>query len=58
MTGAIGLISHKLPELSAQARKGLILDTATDLGDAGVDGVFGHGLLNVTNALSPLGLLR
>mgnify|MGYP005993838673 CR=1 FL=1 len=58
VTGVIGLISHKFPELSAQARKGLILDTATDLGDAGVDGVFGHGLLNVTNALSPLGLLR
>ena len=58
VTGSIGLISHKFPELSAQARKGLILDTATDLGDAGVDGVFGHGLLNVTNALSPLGLLR
>ena len=58
VTGAIGLISHKFPELSAQARKGLILDTATDLGATGVDGVFGHGLLNVTNALSPLGLLR
>lgn len=58
VTGAIGLISHKFPELSAQARKGLMLDTATDLGATGVDGVFGHGLLNVTNALSPLGLLR
>ena len=58
VTGAIGLISHKFPELSAQARKGLILDTATDLGATGVDGVFGHGLLNVTNALSPLGLLK
>ena len=58
VTGAIGLISHKFPELSAQARKGLILDTATDLGATGVDAVFGHGLLNVTNALSPLGLLK
>lgn len=58
VTGAIGLISQKFPALSAQARKGLILDTATDLGATGVDGVFGHGLLNVTNALNPLGMLR
>ena len=58
VTGAIGLISQKFPSLSAQDRKGLILDTATDLGASGVDGVYGHGLLNVTNALNPLGMLR
>ena len=58
VTGAIGLISQKFPSLSAQDRKGLILDTATDLGASGVDRVYGHGLLNVTNALNPLGMLR
>jgi hypothetical protein len=58
ITGAIGLISHKFPELTAQGRKGLVLDTATDLGTAGVDPVFGHGLLNVGRALNPLGMLE
>jgi hypothetical protein len=58
VTGAIGLIAHKFPELSAQGRKGLVLDTATDLGAAGVDPVFGHGLLDVGRALNPLGMLR
>jgi len=29
--------------------------TATDLGDRGVDGVYGWGLLNVTKALGPVG---
>jgi hypothetical protein len=58
VTGAIGLISQKFPELSPQGRKGLILDTATDLGATGVDAVFGHGLLNVDRALNPLGMLE
>lgn len=58
VTGAIGLIAHKFPELTAQGRKGLVLDTATDLGAAGVDPVFGHGLLDVGRALNPLGMLQ
>jgi type II secretory pathway pseudopilin PulG len=32
--------------------------TATDLGDQGVDGVYGWGLLNVTKALGPVGPTR
>ena len=58
VTGAIGLIAHKFPELTAQGRKGLVLDTATDLGAPGVDPVFGHGLLDVGRALNPLGMLQ
>ena len=58
VTGALGLVSQKFPELSAQARKGLILDTASDLGATGVDAIYGHGALNLINALSPLGMLR
>ena len=58
VTGAIALVAQKFPNLTAQARKGVILDTATDLGATGVDEVYGNGLLNVTNALSPLGTLK
>jgi hypothetical protein len=32
-----------------------LLDTATDLGAAGVDDVYGHGLLNLDKATDPLG---
>ncbi len=32
----------------------IILSTATDLGDPGVDGVYGHGLLNIGRSLEPL----
>lgn len=58
VTGVVGLVAQKFPNLTPEARSGLILDTATDLGDPGVDAVYGHGLLNVTNALNPLGMLQ
>ena len=58
VTGALGLVSQKFPELTAQQRKILILHTADDLGVTGVDPVFGHGLLNIGSALNPVGKLH
>lgn len=58
VTGALGLISQKFPELTPQQKKKLILHTADDLGEPGVDYVFGHGKLNVGAALSPVGKLH
>ena len=58
VTGALALVAQKFPDLNAIGRKGVILETATDLGDPGVDPVYGHGLLNVTNALNPIGMLK
>lgn len=58
VSGVISLISQKFPNLTAAQRKKLILHTADDLGTKGVDSYYGHGLLNVTSALSPLGKLH
>ena len=58
VTGAVGLVTQKFPELTPQQKKTLILHTADDLGAAGVDSIYGHGALNLTNALSPIGNLH
>ena len=55
VSGALALVKQKFPNLTAAERKHLILHTADDLGAEGVDPVFGHGLLNVGRALSPMG---
>jgi len=55
VAGAAALIRHKFPNLDGPALKQVLLQTATDLGASGVDEVFGHGRLNIMNALSPVG---
>ncbi len=56
VSGAITLMHDRwswlaaFPEETAQ----IILESATDLGDKGVDEVYGHGLLNVEASQSPL----
>ncbi len=55
VTGAATLLRHKFPNLDGPALKQVILQTADDLGAPGVDEVFGHGKLNVPNAMSPIG---
>jgi len=55
VAGAAALIRHKFPNLDGPALKQVLLQTATDLGATGVDDVFGHGRLNIMNALSPVG---
>ena len=58
VTGAIALLGQKFPNLTPQGSKGVLLDTAIDLGAAGVDLVYGHGLLDVQRALNPIGILK
>lgn len=55
VAGAAALIRHKFPGLDGFQLKDLLLTTATDIGDPGVDTVYGHGKLNLNNALSPQG---
>ena len=56
VSGTAALIADRWPWLSMFNNDiaDIILDSATDLGEAGVDGDYGHGLLNVQAALSPL----
>jgi subtilisin family serine protease len=57
VTGAAALIRHKFPGLSGMQLKDLLLSTAEDMGEPGVDTIFGHGKLDLNNALSPQGQL-
>ncbi len=56
VTGAIALMQDRwswlaeFPEETVQ----ILFETATDLGEAGVDDVYGHGLLNIEAMQSPL----
>ncbi len=58
VAGAAALVRHKFPNLDGPALKQVLLQTADDLGAPGVDSIFGHGKLNVLNALSPIGRVR
>lgn len=48
------LILHKWPQLSGVDAGNIILATAQDIGAEGVDSTFGHGLISVEGALSPI----
>lgn len=58
VAGAGALVRHKFPNLNNSQTAVIILHTADDLGVAGVDAVYGHGKLNVGNALAPIGKLH
>ena len=58
VAGVVALTVQKFPNLTAAERTLLVLYTADDLGVAGVDAVYGHGLLNASAALNPIGLLQ
>jgi subtilisin family serine protease len=57
VAGAAALVRHKFPGLSGMQLKSLLLSTATDIGEPGIDAIYGHGKLNLENALSPQGRL-
>ena len=57
VSGAAATIRQKFPRLSGFQLKSLLLETATDMGEAGVDEIYGHGKLDLSNALSPQGQL-
>ncbi len=55
ISGAAALILDRWPNLTGRQIADILFQSATDLGAAGVDAVFGHGLLNVEAALQPMG---
>lgn len=54
VTGAVAIAKQMFPDASAGQLTSVVLQTATDIGDAGVDSVFGWGLLNLGNLASTL----
>jgi hypothetical protein len=55
VTGAAALVTGYWPYLKANQVAAILLNTTDDLGAAGVDAIYGHGMLNVNRALSAQG---
>lgn len=58
VTGALGLLFERFPYLDSAQVRDVLLTTATDLGAAGVDEVYGWGLMNLAAAIEGYGQLR
>lgn len=55
IAGSIALLLDAFPNISAQDAVSILLDTADDLGDPGIDAVHGAGLINLEAAFTPQG---
>ncbi|MGP1395232.1 MAG: S8 family peptidase [Inquilinaceae bacterium] len=55
IAGALALIRQRWPGVTAQQAVDILLQSATDLGAAGTDPIYGRGLLNLQAAFAPLG---
>ena len=58
VTGALGLLFERFPYLDSAQVRDVLLTTATDLGEAGVDDVYGWGLVDLRKAIEGYGQLR
>jgi len=55
--GALALLLQAFPNLTGREAVNILLTTADDLGAAGVDPVYGHGLIDLAKAFQPIGTL-
>ena len=55
VTGAILVLKGEFPELTTPEIHQILFDTAYDLGDKGIDAVYGHGALDLRKAQAPQG---
>lgn len=58
VSGAVAVIKQAFPYMNATQITQLLFVTATDLGESGVDSVYGWGLLNLERATKPVGTPR
>jgi len=58
VTAAAAILLEAFPTLTPEQAVELLLSTATDLGDAGTDAIYGRGLLNLDAATAPQGSLK
>ena len=58
VSGAIAMLMDIWPGLSGAQVVTILKTTATDLGVAGVDNIYGWGLINLDKATQPIGALR
>lgn len=55
VAGAAALLRQAFPSLTSEQIVARLLATADDLGEIGVDAIYGHGKLNLDRATQPLG---
>jgi len=55
VTGAVAVLAQLFPALTGPEIREILFESARDLGDAGIDDVFGHGLLDLGAAVQPIG---
>lgn len=55
ISGAVALLAQAFPNLTSAQIVDLLFTSARDLGDSGVDTVFGHGLLDLASAFAAKG---
>ncbi|MCH9852404.1 MAG: S8 family serine peptidase [Alphaproteobacteria bacterium] len=58
VSASLALLKQAFPTMAPEEMTQLLLDTATDLGDAGMDAVYGHGMINLQAAFQPQGELE
>ncbi|RDZ29011.1 autotransporter domain-containing protein [Lysobacter silvisoli] len=58
VTGSLALLMERYPYLDNPQIRDILLTTATDLGEAGVDEVYGWGLIDLRKAIDGPGQLR
>lgn len=58
VTGSLGVLMERFPYLSNPQIRDVLLTTAQDLGEPGVDDVYGWGLLDLKKAIDGPGQLR
>lgn len=57
ITGAIALIAQAFPTLTPTQIVNLLYASARDAGDPGIDDVYGRGILDLTRAFQPIGMM-
>ena len=55
VSGALAVLKSRFPSMPMRAIVFILLKTATDLGERGVDDVYGHGLVNLARAITVQG---
>lgn len=55
VAGALALLLQAFPNLSGRDAVAILLTTAREAGDPGVDAVYGRGLLDIAEAFQPVG---
>ncbi len=58
VSASLALLKQAYPNMKPEEMTQLLLDTATDLGDTGMDAVYGHGMINLQEAFQPQGALE